>query len=80
MNPKEKAQSLYNKFLELSPDAVEIDKECIKKFALFTVDESLGIFSDLHSKFVVMDVIKGKVEDTATYLYFLEVKKQIELL
>ena len=41
MTPKEKAEELYNSFLQILPDAVEICRATIKECALIAVDEIL---------------------------------------
>lgn len=83
MTAKEKANYLYDKCylttrgrVDSGFDAKDLSKEC----ALLCVDESLNVFFAIHRKLVLSHLVKGSVVDTETYAYWMDVKKEIELL
>ena len=68
MTPKEKAIELYNKFLNPSGDTYlygMLEHESAKECALIAVDEILEI---------------TKHESPSAYVYYMQVKKEIENL
>ena len=91
MTPKEKALKLVDKFKPfvycysgsgmLSND---YDKNIVlrmaKQCALIAADESINIFIEVYKKLVAFELIKGEVEDSATHIYWTEVKQEIEKL
>lgn len=80
MTPKDKAKELYDKFSYLLPDAVEISKQDIQTLSLFLVDEKMNTWKDIHNGLVELGLVKGKVEETATYEYWQRVKQEINNL
>ena len=80
--PKEKAEELFTnyRFILSIPNAPlgkskdNIAKQC----ALIAVDESINMFIGVHKKFIELDMLKGDVEETATYIFWQEVKQEIE--
>jgi hypothetical protein len=78
--PKEKAEELFYKFRNIESDKSWIDNFNAKKCALITVDEAINMFIGVHKKFIELDMLKGSVEETATFQYWQEVKQEIEKL
>jgi len=77
MTPKEKARELRDKFyFAKDEEGYDASKQC----ALIAVDEMLNMFINIHSNFIELNIIKGKVEETATYEFLNEVKKELENL
>ena len=85
MTPKEKALEFTNKFTFNTrcfsetkgwEDSFFDAKQC----ALIAVDEIINMFIGIHNKFIEMDMLKGNVNETATYIYWQEVKQEIEKL
>ena len=70
MNAKEKAEQLYDKFLQYVPAEEEFEHEYAKKCALIAVDE---VISNIEPS-VSMDVISARIK------YWGQVKKEIEKL
>ncbi len=77
MTPKEKARELRDKFY-FAKDEEGYDAE--NKCAIIAVDEMLNMWINIHSDFIKMYMIKGKVEETATYEFLNQVKKELENL
>ena len=80
MTPAIKAQTLYNQFVRLLPKTAEISKQDIQNLSLFMVDEKMNTWKDIHNGMVELGILKGKVEETATFEYWQKVKVQINKL
>jgi hypothetical protein len=86
MTPKEKAQELFEKYVNVEDTEWTIDNGCgmstneIKQCALICVDETLNQFIEIHNKFKGANLIKGDVKESANYIYWEEVKQEIKLL
>ena len=82
MTPKEKAKELFDKMIyqiewNAQPSTVKgVAKQC----ALIAVDETLNMFIETHNKFIELSMLKGNVKETATYIYWQDVKHEIEKL
>ena len=72
LTPKEKAKELVDKFLKQSLWMYQA-KGC----ALIAVDEILGLWIQLFNTLKQETIISGKVELSATYVYWQEVKQEI---
>lgn len=83
MTPKEKAKELTGKFLLIrcyNTRPIDMSYAHAKQCALIAVDEALNVFIELYNKLIFMDVIHGTVEASATYVFWQEVKQEIEKL
>ena len=80
MTPSLKAKYLYDKFLYMLPETAEISKQDIQTLSLFLVDEKMNTWKDIHNGLVELGLVKGKVEETATYEYWKKVKQEINNL
>jgi len=82
MTPKEKASELFDKFyFAKDKDGYHPMNQFIaKQCAIIAVDEMLNMWINIHSDFIKMYMIKGKVEETATYEFLNKVKKELENL
>jgi hypothetical protein len=77
MTPKEKAIELVNKFtFQRESHEMYVAKHC----ALICVDEILNQFIGIHNKFKEAKIIDGDVKESANYIYWIEVKQEIEQL
>ncbi len=77
MTPKEKAIELVNKFtFQRESHEMYVAKQC----ALICVDEILNQFVSIHNKFKEAKIIDGDVKESANYIYWIEVKQEIEQL
>jgi len=85
MTPKEKARELVKNFKKNTrafneTNGWEDSSYDAKQCALICVDETLNQFIEIHNKFKGANLIKGDVKESANYIYWQEVKEQIELL
>jgi hypothetical protein len=78
MTPSLKAKYLYDKFLYMLPETAEISKRDIQRLSLFMVDEKMNTWKDIHNGLVELGLVKGEVEETATFEYWQKVKIEIE--
>ena len=76
----EKAEELFYKFRNIESDKSWIDNVNAKQCASVVVDEVINMFSGVHKKLIEIDMLKGSVEETATFQYWQEVKQEIEKL
>jgi len=81
MTAKEKAKELIRKYSLMANFRNYIDdKKNIKHCALICVDEILNQFVSIHNKFKEAKIIDGDVKESANYIYWTEVKQEIESL
>ena len=80
MTPSLKAKYLYDKFSYMLPESAEISKQDIQNLSLFMVDEKMNTWKDIHNGLVELGLVKGKVEETATFEYWKNVKEEINKL
>lgn len=86
--PQQKARQLVERFYFALPNNgsqtginnVHSRWEEGKKCAQIAADEMTKTFAQLHAKLVILDVLNGPVEETATHQYLLEVKEEINKL
>ena len=78
MNAKDKAKELYYKFLFEKSESISCSGA--KLFSLISVDEILGLWIQLFHTLKQETIISGKVELSATYIYWQEVKQEIDKL
>lgn len=69
MTSKEKAEQMYQFYLNFLPDAVENDKDTIKGCALIAIDEMIDFRNALYMN-----------EGSLAHEYLLKVKQEIENL
>lgn len=83
MTAKEKAKYLYDKIHFALPsyhDEGQQEHQAAKACAQIAADEAINIYSHIYEHLVNEGVVKDQVEETATYLYWEQVKKEIESL
>jgi hypothetical protein len=77
MTPKEKAQELFNKYVNILFDIVEVEKQNCKQCALIAVDEMLNNAGFIWGG---RDTETGLSARDSYRKYLQEVKKEIEKL
>ncbi len=82
MNPKEKAEELFQKFIRFTPADEELEFEYTKQCAIIAVDEIIRLANrpDLFKMRTKSQHVNNSPVDETYVEYWVEVKKEIEKL
>jgi hypothetical protein len=79
MTAKEKAKELFDyHYYCLVQSNITKRGYWAQHCALITVDQIMKQFIEIHNKFKESEIIDGDVKETANYIYWREVKKELE--